>query len=102
MQSVISAVMSWGVVLAESTASRGIAIAITGMVIVASALLLIITFISSLPKILAIVEKYFPESDGPHARPAGRPSHPESQVADDEAVIAAIGFVLHSQLQNKK
>ena len=75
--------------------SRGAAIAFTGMTIVAFALLLIIGFISSLPKVLAVVEEYFPEPPDHHARPK---SHPESQVADDEAVLAAIGYVMHSRL----
>ena len=79
----------------EVDLSRGIAIALSGMGIVVVVLLLIIGFISSLPKILAVVATYFPESEGHHAR---KKSHPESQVAEDEAVLAAIGYVLHSRL----
>jgi Na+-transporting methylmalonyl-CoA/oxaloacetate decarboxylase gamma subunit len=90
-----------GALFAQSVVSRGITIAITGMLIVAIALLLIFAFISALPHILAIVGKYFPEVEDPHGRSSTTQSHPESQVADDEAVMAAIGFVLHSRLQNK-
>ncbi|QDT13840.1 OadG family protein [Planctomycetes bacterium K23_9] len=101
MQLVTVAMVLANTILAESIAARGIAIAITGMAIVAFALLLIIAFISALPKLLAIVERFVPESEDPHVRTANSQSHPESQVADDDAVLAAIGFVLHSRLQNK-
>ena len=77
---------------------RGLAIALTGMSIVAVALVLIIGFISALPRILGVMEAYFPEPPDHHARPTA--SHPESQMADDEAVLAAIGYVLHSRLKD--
>lgn len=78
-----------------SDVGRGIAIALTGMGIVAFALMLIIFFIMALPYVLAFVAEYFPETEDPHSRT----SHPESQVPDDEAVLAAIGYVMH--LRNK-
>ncbi len=92
-----------GVVQATTgdVAGRGIAIAITGMAIVGFALLLIILFISALPKLLDFVARFVPEAEDTHVRPTSARSHPESQVADDEAVLAAIGFVLHSRLHNK-
>ena len=75
----------------------GIPIAVTGLLIVFSALLLISLFIASLPHILGIVAKVYPEVDDTHSRQG----HPESQVADDGAVLAAIGFVLHTEMQRQ-
>lgn len=80
-----------------NTAARGISIAITGMLIVACALLLISVFISSLPKMLAVVAKIWPEVDEPHSGIM----HPESLALDDDAVLAAIGFVLHHRLRDQ-
>ena len=79
------------------TASRGLAIAITGMLIVACALLLICLFISSLPKVLAAVATIWPEAAEPHT---GK-SHTDSLVLEDESVLAGIGFVLHQRLQEQ-
>jgi Na+-transporting methylmalonyl-CoA/oxaloacetate decarboxylase gamma subunit len=77
--------------------SDGIPIAIAGLLIVFSALLLISLFIASLPRILGVVAKLYPEVDETHSRQ----SHPESQLADDGAVLAAIGFVLHTEIQRQ-
>jgi Na+-transporting methylmalonyl-CoA/oxaloacetate decarboxylase gamma subunit len=101
MPTACPALLSLGTLLAQSDVARGVTIAITGMLIVATALLLIILFISALPKILAMLGKHFPEVEHSHGGSSISKSHPESQVADDEAVLAAIGFVLHSRLQNK-
>jgi Na+-transporting methylmalonyl-CoA/oxaloacetate decarboxylase gamma subunit len=75
----------------------GIPVAVAGLLIVFSALVLISLFIASLPHILGIVAKVYPEVDDTHS---GQ-SHPESQVADDGAVLAAIGFVLHTEMQRQ-
>jgi len=80
-----------------TTNSGGISIAVTGMLIVACALLLIYVFISSLPKVLAAVATVWPEVDEPHAGL----THPESLALDDDDVLAAIGFVLHHRLQKQ-
>ena len=77
--------------------TRGVAIAISGLVIVFVALILISVFIASLPRILEIVARFWPEVDEPHAVE----SHPESLVADDGHVLAAIGFVLHTEFQHQ-
>jgi hypothetical protein len=77
--------------------SSALQIAITGLLIVFTALLLISLFIASLPHILRVVAKVYPEVDDTHSRP----SHPESQLADDGAVLAAIGFVLHTEMQRQ-
>jgi len=76
---------------------EGISIAVVGIVIVFSALILITLFIASLPRVLKLVHLVWPEvSDG---NPVA--GHPESQVADDADVLAAIGFVLHTEFQKQ-
>ncbi len=86
-----------GVNAASDVMSDGVAIAVVGIVIVFSALLLISLFIASLPQVLRVVGHFWPEAnDG--QRESG---HPESQVADDSDVLAAIGFVLHTEFQRQ-
>ena len=77
--------------------SRGFAIAIAGLIIVFTALLLISLFIASLPRVLTAVSRVWPETEEIHVRQ----SYPESQVPDDGAVLAAIGYVLHTELQRQ-
>lgn len=69
------------------TDADGLAIAITGMVIVFVVLLLISLFLTALPKILESVNTVFPEPE----------PHPTASAAasDDEEVAAAIGIALH-------
>ncbi|QDS88987.1 hypothetical protein EC9_31830 [Rosistilla ulvae] len=76
---------------------QALVIALSGMLIVGSALLLICLFISTMPRILAITEKFWPEVEESH----GGAAHPESHVPDDDAVLAAIGFVLHQEFQRQ-
>ncbi|QDT05994.1 hypothetical protein K227x_44010 [Rubripirellula lacrimiformis] len=83
-------------ILAESVYGRGLAIAIAGLVIVFAALVLLSLFIASLPTLMRLLDRIWPEVDHSHRET----SHPESHVADDGAVLAAIGFVLHSELQH--
>ncbi len=90
-------------VLAQADVASGdrmidaIAIAIVGTVIVFAALSLISIFIASLPRILQAVSLVWPEvSDWRH-----EDRHPESRVADDTDVLAAIGFVLHTEFQKQ-
>ena len=77
------------------TLTRGFSIAITGLVIVFAVLILISLFIGALPHVLAIVAKVLPEIE--HSHSAASPS--ERSDDHDEAVLAAIGFVLHTELQ---
>ena len=80
-----------------NVAAEAFAIAFAGLLIVFSALILISLFIASLPWILEIVARYWPEVEE-----APVPlSHPESQVPDNGAVLAAIGFVLHTEFQRQ-
>lgn len=70
---------------------RGIEIAVAGMVIVFSALVLISLFIAALPRILELLDPYLPAAGHGHAAPvagAGR---------EDELIAAAIGVALHHQ-----
>ncbi len=83
--------------IAASTDPRGVSIAIAGLLIVFVALLLISLFIASLPRILEFVARYWPEVDDSH----GRHGHAENSDSDDAAVFAAIGFVLHTELQRQ-
>jgi len=76
---------------------EGMTIAAVGIAIVFSALMLITLFIASLPRILGLVGHVWPEhGDGHHEN-----AHPENQVADDSDVMAAIGFVLHTEFQRQ-
>lgn len=75
---------------------QGIPIAVTGMLIVFAALVLISLFIAALPQLLAIIAKVLPE-EPEHAAPQDR----SPSLIPDEAVLAAIGFVLHTELQKQ-
>lgn len=77
--------------------ANGFGIAITGMLIVFTALILISVFIAGLPRLTAIVNKVLPPVHHHGAVPAAKP-------ADDgsEAVAVAIGFALHTQKQADK
>ena len=89
------------VILAAGDLGRGASIALTGMLIVAVALTLIYLFIASLPKALALLATVLPENEGHHhGSPSSSASHPESLIPDDEAVLAAIGYVLHLRSQS--
>jgi Na+-transporting methylmalonyl-CoA/oxaloacetate decarboxylase gamma subunit len=76
---------------------RGISIAVAGLLIVFTALLLISLFIASLPRLLEIFARAWPEVDEHHHWE----SHPESFLPENDAVLAAIGFVLHTELQKQ-
>jgi Na+-transporting methylmalonyl-CoA/oxaloacetate decarboxylase gamma subunit len=78
--------------------SRGLAIALTGLLIVFAVLILISLFIAALPRLVGVLHRIFPEPDHAHAdHDHTGLDHPVSQLPDD-VVIAAIGFVLHNEL----
>ncbi len=79
----------------DPTITRGFAIAITGLVIVFAVLILISLFIAALPHALAVVARVLPEIEHGHSAA----SHSEQSNDHDEAVMAAIGFVMHNELQ---
>ncbi len=84
----------WGKMVTISTGiqnvhdGHGLAIAVTGMVIVFAALSIISIFIAFLPKLLILLGKVFPEEHH-HAAPAAK------KTKDDDALLAAIGFGLY-------
>tara|TARA_R110002049_G_scaffold4601_5_gene32642 strand:- start:897660 stop:898022 length:363 start_codon:yes stop_codon:yes gene_type:complete len=80
-----------------SAIGQGVSIALAGMAIVAVALTLISLFIAALPHMLNVVARFWPEVEEPHAKK----SHPESLVPDNDAVLAAIGYVLHCEFQKQ-
>lgn len=84
------------IVLANTEPGAG-AIAIAGMSIVAIALTFISLFIATLPRVLEFMERYLPEAEDRHAK--RMPS--DSSHTDDEAINAAIGFVLYTEIQNQ-
>ncbi|TWU60239.1 hypothetical protein Poly51_05140 [Rubripirellula tenax] len=79
----------------ESVYARGFSIAVAGLAIVFAALLLLTMFIATMPRLAALLDRYCPEIEH-----GGPPSRPESKAKEDDAVLAAIGFVLHSELKN--
>ncbi len=81
----------------EDPLSRGAVIAIAGLLIVFAALLLISLFIAVLPKLLEQVARVWPEVESHHGSEA-RAAEPDVEQA---AVLAAIGFVLHTELQKQ-
>jgi Na+-transporting methylmalonyl-CoA/oxaloacetate decarboxylase gamma subunit len=81
--------------------SEGVSIAIAGLTIVFLALLLISLFIASLPRVLKFVAQIWPEVEERHSAEASGEVYPESLVPEDGVSLAAIGFVLHVELQKQ-
>ncbi len=79
------------------TATDGVAIAVAGMLIVGFALAFVSLFIAAMPHVLKVVGKVWPEVDEPHHKR----SHAENHVSEEEAILAAIGFVLHYEFQKQ-
>ncbi len=82
----------------SSKLAEGAVQALVGLMIVFTALILISLFIAALPRVLAMLSTVWPEVDEPAA---GNTSHSDSLVADDGAVLAAIGYVLHTEFQRQ-
>ncbi len=80
----------------QALSDREIAIAMTGMVIVFAALVLVTLFISVLPGLLAILQKVLPEVQDRHT-----PQDQSRNLLPDQSVVAAIGFVLHTRVQRQ-
>lgn len=87
--------------LSQATGLKGIAdanglgIAAVGLLIVFTALTVISLFIALMPKALAVLERVLPELDHHHGTAAAH----EQKTADEELVVAAIGFVLHTEVE---
>jgi len=80
---------------ANVSEGNAFAIAITGMLIVFTALALISVFIAALPRILSALEPYLPAVKDHHA-----PTAAESLPTDEEKIVVAIGHVLHTEMQH--
>ena len=78
------------------TDGQGLELAIAGMSIVFTILILISGFIALLPKILSVVAQKYPEREIHHTVP-----DPSGPPTDDGAVLAAIGYALHTRIQGK-
>ena len=75
--------------------SNGVSIAVTGMLIVFFALTIITLFIRLLPTALKRFERYLPRLES-HAQP---PTAAERSTGDNERIVAAIGYVLHLEME---
>lgn len=73
---------------------EGVSISVTGMLIVFFALTIISLFIRLLPVALDVMAPILPKLE-PHAQP---PTVAEQMPTDKEKIVAAIGYVLHSEL----
>ncbi len=74
---------------------NGIAISVTGMLIVFTALVFISVFIALMPRLLELLDPILPKVHS-HVAP---PTPQERMPQDREKVVAAIGLVLHTELQ---
>jgi len=75
--------------------AEGVSIAVTGMLIVFFALVIISLFIRLLPVLLGLMEPILPRL-GSHTQP---PSAAERLPAENEKLVAAIGYVLHMEME---
>ena len=75
--------------------ANGVSIAVTGMLIVFFALTIITLFIRLLPIVLAHFEPYLPRLE-PHGEP---PTAAERLPVDNERIVAAIGYVLYTEME---
>ncbi len=83
-------------VVRQENLAEGGTIALVGLLIVFLVLIFLSVFIATLPKVLDLVGKFLPESDEHHS------------IADEEhnedaelELLAAIGFVLHTEFQRQ-
>ncbi len=76
----------------DSPIVQGLDLALVGMSIVFTALVLVSIFIAVLPRILAAIHPYIP--------PAQLHTQSQSKENDAPAIAAAIGLALHTRRQN--
>ena len=76
--------------------SDGIVIAVTGMMIVFVALIMLSLFIKVLPIILDAIAVWVPEVESPHGQTADS-IEADGHPAEDDEILAAIGFVLRTR-----
>jgi len=74
---------------------KGFSISVTGMLIVFFALTIISLFIRLLPVVLDLLEPILPRLES-HTQP---PTAAERLPTDNEKIVAAIGYVLHLEME---
>ncbi len=84
------------------TEGNGIAITITGLLIVFAALTAISLFIGALPKVLHAMGPYLPVIESHHDMPPdnGRAAKVSSNEGVDPRLVAAIGWAVHASRQS--
>ncbi|MEC7407480.1 MAG: OadG family protein [Planctomycetota bacterium] len=80
----------------QENLAEGGTIAVVGLLIVFLVLIFLSIFIATLPKVLDLVGKFLPESDERH--PIAHEEHDEDAELE---LLAAIGFVLHTEFQRQ-
>ncbi len=83
---------------------NGIAITITGLLIVFAALAAISLFIAALPRLLSALGPYLPEIESHHDLPSGKGAATKSARDDDvdPRLVAAIGWAVHATRQSDR
>ena len=81
---------------AEGDLVQGVIIAAVGLLIVFVALILITVFIAAMPKFLDFIGHLWPEVEEHHAF-----ENVESDEDEEMELMAAIGFVLHTEFQRQ-
>ncbi|MEM8866542.1 MAG: OadG family transporter subunit, partial [Planctomycetota bacterium] len=78
---------------------NGVAITITGLLIVFVALTAVSLFIGALPRLLDALGPYLPEIESHHDQPTnnGRGSKSPPAAGTDPRLIAAIGWAMHNR-----
>jgi len=86
------------------TEGNGIAITITGLLIVFAALTAISLFIGALPKLLHALGPYLPVIESHHDLPPskGRAAKAASGEGVDPRLVAAIGWAVHTSRQAER
>ncbi len=78
--------------------NRGLGLSLVGMSVVFLSLSLIALFIAALPKVLDVLDPWLPKLYG-ESHAASPPTPAEASPAREKQVVAAIGYVLHQELQ---
>lgn len=79
------------------TMSRGVEIAIIGMLMVFIALAGLSLFLALVPRVLNRLAAVWPETAERHAAPAAA----EGLLDEEDEVLAAIGYVLHAEAREQ-
>lgn len=77
------------------TSEFGLPLAMTGIAVVFTALVLVTAFIAALPKLLPTLERWFPPAEHGHGAPAPR-------ADESEELAVAIGYALHREFQRQR